>query len=179
MKSSGIVRRIDELGRIVIPKEIRKTLRIKEGDYFEIISKEGDLSLRKYSLLGGIEQFAKAITESARELFNQCLIITDTDKVLALSCDKKTGLFGESISKSLMEKLEERREIIVGANSRESAFDLFAAKNPFLSFAVCPILLNGDVYGSVILANEGDNQKISYEGLNLIRLVASVLGRCI
>ena len=78
-----------------------------------------------------------------------------------------------------MEKLEERREIIVGANSRESAFDLFAAKNPFLSFAVCPILLNGDVYGSVILANEQEKQNISYEGLNLIRLVAAVLGRCI
>ena len=71
MKSSGIVRRIDELGRIVIPKEIRKTLRIKEGDYFEIISKEGDLSLRKYSLLGGIEKFDTAdpdVEHIAREL---------------------------------------------------------------------------------------------------------------
>ena len=84
MKATGIVRRIDDLGRIVVPKEIRRTLRIREGDALEIFTdREGEIILKKYSPLGEMGNFADQYAESLAQTLGYLVCITDTDQVIA------------------------------------------------------------------------------------------------
>ena len=86
MKATGIVRRIDDLGRVVIPKEIRRTLRIKEGTPLEIFTdKEGEVILKKYSPIGELSVFAKEYAESLAQTTGMIACITDHDQVVAAS----------------------------------------------------------------------------------------------
>ena len=82
MKATGIVRRIDELGRVVIPKEIRRTLRIKEGDPLEIFTDRDELMLKKYSPIATLEKFSKATARSLNDLSGKLAVICDTDGIL-------------------------------------------------------------------------------------------------
>ena len=93
MKATGVVRRIDDLGRIVIPKEIRKTLRIKEGSPLEIFTeKEGDIILRKYSPIGEISNFSSEYVESLAKVTDLIAIVTDKDTIIAVSGTQKKDL---------------------------------------------------------------------------------------
>ena len=84
MKATGIVRRIDDLGRVVIPKEIRRTMRIREGDPLEIYtSKDGEVIFKKYSLLGGVEEFAAQLCETLSKSTGATVAVTDRDSVIA------------------------------------------------------------------------------------------------
>lgn len=86
MKATGIVRRIDDLGRVVIPKEIRRTLKIREGDPLEIYTdNEGEVILKKYSPIGEMGAFAKEYADTLHQVSGHIVIITDRDKVIALS----------------------------------------------------------------------------------------------
>ena len=85
MKATGIVRRIDDLGRIVIPKEIRRTLRIREADPLEIFTdREGEIILKKYSPISELNEFASEYVESAASILGETAVITDTDQVIAV-----------------------------------------------------------------------------------------------
>ena len=86
MKATGIVRRIDDLGRVVIPKEIRRTMRIREGDPLEIYTdKDGEVIFKKYSMMGGLSEFASQICETVHKTVHQPAIITDRDSIIALA----------------------------------------------------------------------------------------------
>jgi AbrB family transcriptional regulator (stage V sporulation protein T) len=86
MKATGIVRRIDDLGRVVVPKEIRKTLRIKEGDPLEIFTaRDGEVILKKYSPMGELNEFAQTYAESLGEVYGYGVVITDSDSIIAVS----------------------------------------------------------------------------------------------
>ena len=105
MKATGIVRRIDDLGRIVIPKEIRRTLRIRESDPLEIFTdREGEIILKKYSPIGEMNTFAKQYAESLAQVSGHAAIIADRDQFIAASGGYKNAI-GKSISKELEEKL--------------------------------------------------------------------------
>ena len=102
MKATGVVRRIDDLGRIVIPREIRRTLRIKEGDPLEIFTeKEGDIILKKYSPIGELSNFATEYVESLNKITGHISIITDRDTVIAVSGTSKKDLLEQKISPDL------------------------------------------------------------------------------
>ena len=98
MKATGIVRRIDDLGRVVIPKEIRRTMRIREGDPLEIYTeKDGEVIFKKYSPIGELSNFVGAYTETVNKATGLTAIITDKDSVIAASGLHKKELFEESV----------------------------------------------------------------------------------
>ena len=102
MKATGIVRRIDELGRVVIPKEIRRTLRIREGDPLEIYTdKDGEVILKKYSPIGEISNFAKDYTESLFRSLGHIACITDKDMIVSASGVSRKELWEKPISRDL------------------------------------------------------------------------------
>ena len=108
MKATGIVRRIDELGRVVIPKEIRRTLRIREGDPLELFTERDELMLKKYSPIASIEQFAKGTAKSLSEQSGYLAVICDTDGVLQASGQGKKSLAGKSVSDKMTEVMLSR-----------------------------------------------------------------------
>jgi AbrB family looped-hinge helix DNA binding protein len=115
MKATGIVRRIDELGRVVIPKEIRRTLRIKEGDPLEIFTDRDELMLKKYSPIATLERFSGATARSLHDLSGRLSLITDTDEVLFAYGDGKRELDGKHLSEEMDKVLRERRSYTANA----------------------------------------------------------------
>ena len=102
MKATGIVRRIDDLGRVVIPKEIRRTMRIREGDPLEIYTtREGEVIFKKYSLLGGLEDFAAQFCDALNRTSGFTAAVTDRDAVIAITGAGKRELLGKSLSEAL------------------------------------------------------------------------------
>ena len=110
MKATGIVRRIDDLGRVVIPKEIRRTMRIREGDPLEIYtSRDGEVIFKKYSLLGGVEDFAGHLCETMSRSTGSICAVTDRDTIIAIAGGAKRELSGKRISPELEQVMESRR----------------------------------------------------------------------
>ena len=102
MKATGIVRRIDDLGRVVIPKEIRRTMRIREGDPLEIYtSRDGEVIFKKYSLMGGLDDFAMQFCETLSKSTGAVVAVTDRDSIIAVAGGGKRELLGKSISPEL------------------------------------------------------------------------------
>ena len=117
MKATGIVRRIDELGRVVVPKEIRRTLRIREGDPLEIFTnRDGEVILKKYSPIGELDNFAKQYAEALGQTSGQMIMICDRDQVVAASGGAKKENIGKKISKDV-ENLIDEREVFTTHNS--------------------------------------------------------------
>ena len=117
MKATGIVRRIDDLGRIVVPKEIRRTLRIREGDPLEIFTdREGQIILKKYSPIGELSQFAGEYAESLSQTTGHLVIITDCDHVVAASGTGRREFEGKPISKDLERAIADRKSFIAEQN---------------------------------------------------------------
>ena len=113
MKATGIVRRIDDLGRVVIPKEIRRTLRIREGDPLEIFTEqEGEIILKKYSPLGDIGQFAGQYEESMARSTGGLVCVTDREHVIAAAGNGKNDYEGKQISKELSQGIENRTHCV-------------------------------------------------------------------
>ena len=109
MRATGIVRRIDDLGRVVIPKEIRKTLRIREGDPLEIFTaKDGEVILKKYSPIGELNEFSQEYAETLGETLGYGVIITDLDSIISVSKLPKKDYKEKSISKELEQLIENR-----------------------------------------------------------------------
>ena len=154
MKATGIVRRIDDLGRVVVPKEIRKTLRIREGDPLEIFTdREGEIILKKYSPLGEMSFFAKQYAEALAQGSGYMVSITDKDNHVAVAGNGKKDLAGKPVSKRLEEIMEKRRS--VSATSEEKTYVplIEGEMEPYANEVICPILAEGDVIGAVIIVN--------------------------
>ena len=114
MKATGIVRRIDDLGRVVIPKEIRRTLRIREADPLEIFTdREGEIILKKYSPLGELGNFAKEYAEALASTSGHSVCITDRDQVIAAAGGMKKDSIGAAVTGQLEDVMNEREHILV------------------------------------------------------------------
>ena len=119
MKATGVVRRIDDLGRVVIPKEIRKVLRIKEGDPLEIFTdKEGEVILKKYSPIGELSEFASGYAETLSKTTGHIACITDKDTVIAVSGTSKKEFLEQDLSKEL-EQLMDDKEVYISKDNNE------------------------------------------------------------
>lgn len=159
MKATGIVRRIDELGRVVIPKEIRKTLRIKEGDPLEIYTDREEVLFRKYSPLGGMPAEASAITEALAEVSECVALVFDNEGVLAASGKGAKEYVGECASEELCTLLNQRTVKRAARRSGEVIIPLFRhAVVKTEAQVIVPVLSNGDLLGAVCLlsSKEGD-----------------------
>ena len=147
MKATGIVRRIDDLGRIVVPKEIRRTLRIREGDPLEIFTdREGEIILKKYSPIGELSQFAGEYAESLAQVSGRAALITDRDQFIAVAGGFRTFL-GKSISKELEVRLENRETLMAMADDKKFISVVEDNTDDYAEEAICPIICEGDVIG--------------------------------
>lgn len=164
MKATGVVRRIDDLGRVVIPKEIRKTLRIKEGDPLEIFTdREGQVILKKYSPIGELSEFATGYAETLSKTTGHIACITDKDTIIAVSGGAKREFLEQDVSEEL-EKLMEDKEVYTSKeNSGKSMPIIKNDKNEKKNNAqiVYPIISNGDTIGTVILISKDANTKMN------------------
>ena len=115
MKATGIVRRIDELGRVVIPKEIRSTLRLKSGDPLEIFTDRDELMLKKYSPIASLEKFSEGTAKSLSDLSGHIAVICDTDGVLHASGRGQREFDGKNLSNNMEKILRERKSYIASS----------------------------------------------------------------
>ena len=179
MKATGVVRRIDDLGRVVIPKEIRKTLRIKEGEPLEIFTdREGQVILKKYSPIGELSEFASGYAETLSKTTGHIACITDKDTIIAVSGGSKKEFLEQDISKEL-EQLMEDREIYTSKENSDKAVPI--TKNNITdrtnnAQVVCPIISNGDTIGSVILISKETNKKMNEVEKKVAQSAATFLG---
>ena len=178
MKATGVVRRIDDLGRIVIPKEIRKTLRIKEGDPLEIFTdKEGEVILKKYSPIGELSEFATGYAETLSKTTGHIACITDKDTVIAVSGASKKEFLEQDLSGEL-EQLLEDKEVYTSKENNEIAIPITKNDNKerkYNSQVIYPIISQGDVIGSVILLSKDNNTKMGDSELKVVQSAAGFL----
>ena len=178
MKATGVVRRIDDLGRIVIPKEIRKTLRIKEGYHLEIFTyKEGEIILKKYSPIGELSEFATGYAETLAKTTGHIACITDKDTVIAVSGGSKKEFLEQDLSQEL-EQLLEDKEVYTSKENNEVALPITKNDNAtrkYNSQVVYPIISQGDVIGSVILLSKDNNTKMGDTELKVVQSAAGFL----
>ena len=177
MKATGIVRRIDDLGRVVIPKEIRRTLRIREGDPLEIYTdREGEVILKKYSMIGDIGQFAKQYADALSQTTGYLVMVTDRDIVIAASSGVKKDMVGKHISKDL-ERVAMDRKIILSDNTKSGFCKVTDDMDGDYTEAVAPIICNGDVAGAIVFLSKNTERKFGETEQKMIAVAASFLGK--
>lgn len=176
MKATGIVRRIDDLGRVVIPKEIRRTLRIREGDPLEIfVDRDGEVILKKYSPIGELGDFAKEYADSLYESTNHITLISDRDTVIAVSGASKKEFMDKAIGEIVENAMEERRTSLqTTAGEYEIIRD---NEENYASYVIAPIIASGDPIGSVILLTKEDQAKMGDLEVKLVETAAGFLAK--
>lgn len=180
MKATGIVRRIDELGRVVIPKEIRRTLRIREGDPLEIYTdRDGEVILKKYSPIGELSGFAKEYTESLFRSLGHIACICDKDLIVSASGTSKKDLYDKPISSEMENVLKSRRTHV--ADKRVGGFipiTTDADENmSYTSQIITPIIVDGDPVGAVILLSRDENAQMSDTEIKVAETAAGFVGK--
>jgi len=172
MKATGVVRRIDDLGRIVIPKEIRRSLRIREGDSLEIYSDGSDaIILKKYSPVESIDAFASQYAEAIYSTSKKEIIIMDTEKIIAASGAFRKDIIGKKIDIRLEERMRKRNIQTFSPNDNLEVTESLIIKT---AAVLKPIIVYGDIIGAVIIV--GDNQITDMEKI-LVESTASFISK--
>ena len=177
MKATGIVRRIDDLGRVVIPKEIRRTLRIREGDPLEIFTdREGEIILKKYSPIGELGQFAKQYADSIAQTTGHIVAVTDKDQFIAIAGMAKKDWVTKPISKEL-ETLINDRETLSAGKEDKGFIRVSTEDDDILYEVICPIICEGDAIGSVLILTKDAKIKLGDAELKIASTAAAFMGR--
>ena len=179
VKATGIVRRIDDLGRIVIPKEIRRTLRIREGDPLEIYTQaDGSVILKKYSPVGELSEYAEELAKSMEAALDRTALICDKDVVVAASGMNRREYMGKPISRELGEAIEGRRSIV--KNSREADSFIPVGKDEktetFSGQLIQPIISEGQTIGAIVLLGYGGNKPFGEAESKSAEVAAAFIG---
>lgn len=176
MKATGIVRRIDELGRVVIPKEIRRTLRIKEGDPLEIFTERDELMLKKYSPIATLDKFSEATARTLNDLSGLLTLISDTDEILSACGEGKRGL-GRHLSREMDRVLRERRSYLADRADGGTVLPITEGeeKDAYYAQLIIPIVSGGDCLGAVVLLSVNEGVKIENASIKLAQLTAEML----
>ena len=171
MKATGIVRRIDDLGRVVIPKEIRRTMRIREGDPLEIYTdNNGEVIFKKYSPIGDLAAVAADYAEVLSKACGYPVIVCDSDHVIAVSGMPKKEILERRISTQMEDLQENRRNYLYASQDTQKLMPVEGVDRHAL--AASPILVAGDIYGTIsILASEPNS--LAVESDNKLVLVAA------
>ncbi len=150
MKATGIVRRIDDLGRVVIPKEIRRTLRIREGDPLEIfVDRDGEVILKKYSPISELGDFAKEYADALFDSLGHSILICDRDTYIAVSGSSKKEYLNKSISDLLERTMDQRNSVLEESKKEIQLVD--GIDEDVSAYTIAPIVANGDPIGAVVL----------------------------
>lgn len=176
MKATGIVRRVDDLGRIVIPKEIRRTLRIREGDPLEIYTeKDGGVIFRKYSPMGDLQEFASQMCESIGSATGLIAAVADRDSIIALHGAPKRELMDKHNSADLERLMEQRKNYLY--QSGDTPIQPADGAEKYRLGAAAPILSQGDLMGAVLLLLGENDVPLQEADRSLARTCAGFLGR--
>ena len=175
MKATGIVRRIDDLGRVVIPKEIRRVLRIREGDPLEIFTeKDGEVIFKKYSPMGELAEFACQICDSLHKTTGASAAICDRDTVIAAAGSGKKELLEKRISPALEQVMENRG---VFGSEGKTLMPVVEGNEAICVSVAAPILSAGDVLGCVLFTAGKDAVPFGETEQKLAQTVAGFLGK--
>lgn len=172
MKTTGVIRRIDELGRIVIPKEIRRNLRIKDGENIEILIDNENVVLKKFSELDKLSEVSQALVETMNLFLKKNIIIADNDMFTFVSGSIKDKIFNKPISNQLIEYIKERS--IKTENSNELLY-LINEEAINCNYCLSTIIVNGDAIGLVMIVEE--NEKISETDSKICQFVSQFLAK--
>lgn len=177
MKATGIVRRIDDLGRVVVPKEIRRTLKIREGDPIEIFTeKDGEIILRKYSQIGEMSEYAKQYADTLAHISGHIVIITDKNSIVAVSGAGKKDTIGKPITKELYVIIEKRNLYITGKGEKRPV-KIWNEMDVFSGQVIAPIISEGDIMGAVVIIGKDENGIMGDAEHKLAASAATLLGK--
>ena len=183
MKATGIVRRIDDLGRVVIPKEIRRTMRIREGDPLEIfVDREGEVILKKYSPIAELGDFAKEYADSLYEAVGHISMIADRDAIIAVAGAAKKEFLEKRIGPLAERTMEERRSVLQNRGPEQEFIpDAFVTEDEdkckLTALVVAPIISGGDPIGAVIMASRDPETEMTATELKLAETAAGFLAK--
>lgn len=178
MKATGIVRRIDDLGRVVIPKEIRRTLRVREGTPLEIFTdREGEIILKKYSPMVELTAFAVQYAEAMAQATGYMVCITDRDQVIAVAGGARKELLLKNISHALEEVIHERTISMAGKADKNFVNLTDDDMEGVTAEVVAPIICEGDAIGAVALLTKEPRVKFGDAETKLAATAAGFLGR--
>ena len=172
MKSTGVIRRIDDLGRIVIPKEIRKNLRIKEGDNLEIYINSENLILKKYSYLKKISDIAQELSDTIGAYLDKTVLITDTDSVIAITGKNKRKYINKNLSKYLIQCIQRRQSFIeIGIKK----INFVENEEEECNYLLSTIISNSEVVGSIVIFS--NDEKLVEEEFKIANIAASFIAK--
>lgn len=177
MKATGIVRRIDDLGRVVIPKEIRRTMRIREGDPLEIYTdRDGEVIFKKYSPIGELGTFATQYAESLSKTSGRIAIITDKDNVIAVSGAPKKDFAEKRISAELEKIMVEKTSVLSRAGDTRK-LPIIDGMEKYNASVVWPIISDGGSIGTVIFLSDEKGTAASEVEEKLAQTAAGFLAK--
>lgn len=178
MKATGIVRRIDDLGRVVIPKEIRRTLRIREGDPLEIFTdREGGVILKKYSPIGELTDFSKEYAESLQQSIGHIVLISDKDAFISVSGAPKKDYLERKISPALEGVMDDRKAVNISGESKTIPLHNDEEAGLYSNQVIAPIITEGDAIGAVMIISKSAEEKFTDLELKLAETAAAFLGK--
>ena len=178
MKATGIVRRIDDLGRIVVPKEIRRTLRLREGTPLEIFTdREGEIILKKYSPMVELTAFASQYAEAMAQSTGLMVCITDRDQVIAVAGGPKKDLLQKNISRQLEQLISERQSVCAGKDDKNFIPLVTEELEGVTAQVVTAILCEGDAIGAVAILSREPRARFGDMEMKLAATAAGFLGR--
>lgn len=175
MKATGIVRRIDDLGRVVIPKEIRRTMRIREGDPLEIYTdRDGEVIFKKYSPIGSLSDFATQYAETLTKTCGFPVCITDKDSIIAVSGASKKEFYDKRVSADVERVMEEKSSYVSDGSKTAYVTD---SNSKYMAGVISPIMAEGDIIGNVIIMKDDQNKKITEVEEKLAQTASMFLGK--
>ena len=178
MKATGIVRRIDDLGRVVVPKEIRRTLRIREGDPLEIFTdREGEIILKKYSPVGELGAFARQYADALAQSCGHIISITDRDMHIAVSGAARKALLNQPLGPALEELINQRETRCCTVKDKDFIPITAADQEDFKAQVICPIITEGDAVGAVIITSRNAQVRMGEVEQKLAAAAAGFFGR--
>lgn len=172
MKTTGVVRRIDDLGRIVVPKEIRRTLRIRDGESLEIFVDKDVVALKKYSPMNDLEDFAKVLVEAVHQSLKSNIFITDRDQILAVAGPFKKKYLGKPISSFLENTIEGRSDFL---DMNQKALEITPGVEENGRIVASTVMVNGDPIGLVFIFSATGS--IDHTEEQIVRILAQFLGK--
>lgn len=176
MKATGIVRRIDDLGRVVIPKEIRRTQRIREGDPLEIFTTgAGEVIFKKYSPMGELAGFAAQYAEVLNKALNLTALVCDRDSIIAAAGGSKRDYQERGVSIPLERIMDRRKSFWHSGKAEECVFPCEGSDKHILG--ACPLLAGGDVAGAVILLSADKSARPGESEQAALQIAASFLAK--
>lgn len=180
MRATGIVRRIDELGRVVIPKEIRRTLRIREGDPLEIFTDhDGEVVLKKYSPIGEISAIAKDYTDSLHRTLGHIALISDRDAIVASSGAGKRDYIEKAISPDVERILENRQTAVLNLSAGLRMIPITGddRSDAYSAQIVVPILADGEIIGGLMLLSRESGTDMTEIDRKVAETTANIVGK--